>query len=880
MSNVKISSNQYLGSLELNRIVQFLSDDGFKKTFLENSSTFGVFQKDGSAFENFLVTQGANIGTIKHTDGIAIDSQANIIVKPAEDNIAIPDDNTPRLLRIRHTFSSEEEGTVSISADGTVTGVGTKFTESLRGLPGKYVSKLKFNNSVSNTSEYFVAEVVDDTTILLQGELIAEVDLTYSVIGTFDPNFSISAADKEVFQFDSCELDLVLESNVLVQGQEFYIARVTNDGGNLTIQDLRSRYLYKSSYQAKKETIDFGENPLIGVESVKFNNPASARDQNIVRVGWGMRSSNWSYNPSLNRVTINAGEGGGYTSTADFQDNDFDGWRLYVSSSEYYRVKSSFKQGAQININLETSDYEKFTPGTEISVVPNSDNILLRFSANPDDNFPNAEQRFMFPIRDGFADVQVLVYQDVSSYIVKYQYRSVDVYSQELLIPSFTVGYLSEVSFNGDGTLRPAVDRVRVPYNSSETTGFITLNASATSYSKVVEQFVLGDLSGVNRTELDNLTPTRSLFVGTSKLYQVFEGSITLTVDHFIDLRPDDARESNEFILIFDQSIDLSGFTIRITQGFVNPGDIGNELFAFDDFWTTRANEQNLTIRCIFDGTNWIVKPDASAFAQTVAAALLPDGSINATGVLSYDSDQIFTANSNQIPSIKEVETKDNAVIATIRQSVPASLNDLEKIGDALGNDPDFSTNIANDITSVQAIANSKIGISDLLDSFVSNSTSAPPTANALGDVHARTNLSDLHVINDATVDFGAVSTVSDKQYAPVTISAAGLGSSAYSYAAFVVGQFRFDADSSADDLVDCRIEISTNGGSTYTTLVEQNRASDNDKDWIDVVLFGKVTVPAGGSILARLRGVVTAGGNTRFSNDSQLQAFAINAFE
>ena len=76
MSNLKISSNQFIGSKELNQFQKFLSDDGYKKLLLENSIEFGLTYNapDGTDWTNGQVQQGTNTGTIKHADLFAVDN--------------------------------------------------------------------------------------------------------------------------------------------------------------------------------------------------------------------------------------------------------------------------------------------------------------------------------------------------------------------------------------------------------------------------------------------------------------------------------------------------------------------------------------------------------------------------------------------------------------------------------------------------------------------------------------------------------------------------------------------------------------------------------------------------------------------------------------
>ena len=269
MAFLKTSSDLFIGAVEFQRFKEFLDDDGFRKLFQQNSINFGLFNNSPSdgVFPNFLVEQGTNVGTIKHAEGIAVDSDGEIIFKEATDNIALIDDNQWYWVKISHQFSGEEVGTVDISADGSITGTNTLFEEVLRGLPN-LPSKVSFSNAVTNTGNYEVAEVISDTSAVLQGVFSAETDLKMVVFGTFTPDASPSASEQDIFQYDSSTFTLELETvsetpPLITAGLEFFVARVKRDGSSVLIQDVRSRFIYESKADFKFNFIDTAANPLI-----------------------------------------------------------------------------------------------------------------------------------------------------------------------------------------------------------------------------------------------------------------------------------------------------------------------------------------------------------------------------------------------------------------------------------------------------------------------------------------------------------------------------------------------------------------------------------------------------------------------------------------
>ena len=169
---LKHASNLFLGIAELNRMHKFLDDDGYRKYILENTASFGVVKTEAdSAFDNFKVVEdvaGSGNYKIVTNDSIAIDKDGRLIRQRTIGDQAIPNDGNWYWVKIAHDYITTEVGTVSIDTNGNVTGVGTKFTEILRGAPN-FPSKIRFLDSANNQLDYEVVQVIDDTNLLLAG---------------------------------------------------------------------------------------------------------------------------------------------------------------------------------------------------------------------------------------------------------------------------------------------------------------------------------------------------------------------------------------------------------------------------------------------------------------------------------------------------------------------------------------------------------------------------------------------------------------------------------------------------------------------------------------------------------------------------------------
>lgn len=251
MSSVKINNDLFLGKEELNRFRQFLDESGYRRFIGLMTKSFGVVKnfRDGS-FDSFKVETGAS-GQIKILgNSFAVDENLNLIHNPTDINFNIPNDSSWYWVKINHTKTNLEQGTVSLASDGSLSGVNTKFSEVLRGSPN-YPSRLRLYSIDSNgfytqfEGEAEVVSVLSDTSAfihLYSGSLPGT--MRYSVVGTFTPSIVVPEGSKMIFEYDYVTIELVPEITEDVppvkNTDEYYIARVKNSGGTVTINDKRT----------------------------------------------------------------------------------------------------------------------------------------------------------------------------------------------------------------------------------------------------------------------------------------------------------------------------------------------------------------------------------------------------------------------------------------------------------------------------------------------------------------------------------------------------------------------------------------------------------------------------------------------------------------
>lgn len=596
MADFKFNPDLFLEVQELERFKDFLDIDGFRKNILENSVNFGLIKsyKDKS-FLNSKVERDSDISgnkTIKISSVEAINNSGQFIYSSGINNVVIPLTNQWFWVKIKHQYSTLEKGSVSLAINGDLVGVGTEFTKILRGMPN-FPSRIKFSNSLFNTLEYDILEVIDDTHAIVahpasSGTGVAtfniEENLQYSIVGTFTPGVAIPTESKYPFRYDSVDLELVQESitntrPTYIVGQEFYVARLMTDGTNVLIQDKRIEY-----WETKGSSLIIEEevatNPLIGIEAIKWQNSLSPANKNEVYVAWGMRSQNWSIDASRNIVTLYGSSlGGRFKAVDNFTNGDFDKWRIYTANGNYSRITSSTKQGQAINLTLDVLDVDNysddggltFNSGVDwVLIVPDCEEVSLRFKANNTDSVDNVDKTYTFPVNILFARCDLEVYKDPSClYNVKYRYKTFKNYTEWSLIPDDSVGYFTETSFDSAGNLKSVDSQVLYPYIGNDLGGFIRLSLSPNSYSRFKGKVFLGDVLGIKTitTNFDG-SSVYDLEVGFNEKYQYFTGNISLTNNLYISLSDANATAGNTFKLHFKGNLTLGNYKIYVVKNY------------------------------------------------------------------------------------------------------------------------------------------------------------------------------------------------------------------------------------------------------------------------------------------------------------------------
>jgi len=238
MSKVVISPNLFLETNELKRNNFFIEEDGWKKFACSIVNQYGVANcPDETSFE--IVQDSTNINAVNVLPGLAYDEEMQAIMNKQSQQFIMTNNGLKKWFVIKYVSTNIEAGTVSVNANGQITGIGTEFTKVLRGQPN-FPTKVIFN-SVVNDFEYEVVKVISDTQAIVAGNIINEANLQYSVVGTFTPGFLPPVQSRLIYLYDSCAITVIEQNNepFLSPGQ-FLIGSVEfSSTSQLIIEDLR-----------------------------------------------------------------------------------------------------------------------------------------------------------------------------------------------------------------------------------------------------------------------------------------------------------------------------------------------------------------------------------------------------------------------------------------------------------------------------------------------------------------------------------------------------------------------------------------------------------------------------------------------------------------
>lgn len=374
MSRLKFSENLFLEVNELQRLVKFLSDDGYKLAMKSLSKSFGIVENTGNTY--FKVTSKAGTAnSVVINPGIAFTTSMDAIVMDTALEMQITNTGMNRWLVLARDVKNTEIGTVSVNIDGSLSGIGTEFTKVLRGQPN-FPTKVRFNSSV-NTGEYEVVNVISDTSALLSGSFVNESGMKYEVIGTFTPGFQPLDVNKAIYEYDSYNIRIVDSADKpTVSSDEFIIAGITFDSaGGMNISDERIYSMFNNPYVQQGGSDEAAsKNPLASLLSVaaiggiNAVNTISVDLELIIEHGYTITKYELVTTSTSNSFNIISGSSN-YLGIGNIPDGMFNGWLLVNRTNmKYAKIDSNTNKSLFIS-NFDTSMISD--NNNDFIVVPN-----------------------------------------------------------------------------------------------------------------------------------------------------------------------------------------------------------------------------------------------------------------------------------------------------------------------------------------------------------------------------------------------------------------------------------------------------------------------------------------------------------------------------
>ena len=387
MSKLKISDNLFLEVAELNRLVKFIGDDGYKRLFKTIIKHFGIVSDENNTY--FKPTL-LSAGVVKINAGLAFNSDLEAIVMKEDLLMNVPNTGVKRWIILSRAVSSLEEGTVSVTSDGALSGINTHFTEILRGQPN-FPTKIKFYNSQFNQGEYEVVSVTSDHNAILSGSLRAESGLKYSVVGTFTPGFQVPDDKKEIYEYDSYNLRIIdNEDKPSVGSDEFIIGCVYYENGIMNVLDERIYCMFNKPYE--QGTGYTGESPITSLLQVSavggVNSPGSkaADIELILEHGYKVHSYELQSSEASTVFNITLGDCNFYGS-GNIPNRVFNGWLLINRRNMRY-LTIDRNEGKLLFINK--FDPEIMSGDNDFIIVPNFREIEYEVICKTENVFRNS----------------------------------------------------------------------------------------------------------------------------------------------------------------------------------------------------------------------------------------------------------------------------------------------------------------------------------------------------------------------------------------------------------------------------------------------------------------------------------------------------------
>lgn len=267
MTQINVNRNTFLEKEEVMNLQSFLQNHPLGQILVATSYTYGIVTNNPKVFnpdfvtkdgfvdlKPFEVQQGTTGGTVQILPGMTVNALGQVVnLTNIYDNFSIPADSTYYWLKVGYATKNYENGLVSVNQKGVVTGT-VDFSGKVRGQSGKTPVAIRFikedGSLPLNNGIYEIVNVIDNQNLVLTSasDFVVETNLQVIILGTIPLGKVFTDEQlKGLYTYSYYNFSLVQEATLeqppVKSENEFYIARVRNNGGVVSIDNtVKSEY--------------------------------------------------------------------------------------------------------------------------------------------------------------------------------------------------------------------------------------------------------------------------------------------------------------------------------------------------------------------------------------------------------------------------------------------------------------------------------------------------------------------------------------------------------------------------------------------------------------------------------------------------------------
>ena len=261
LGRLNLVEGVFLGKEELNR-QQKLSDNALKY-LVRSFGSKGLFELKN----NYTVTfNGSTLTFNGPKDILGVDTSQGVIYFNKTRTKSLADFvGTTVYISLSSLMETQEEGTVTLGVNGTLSGTGTLFTEILRSNYTKKGVKIYLHKTGQS---FLIKSIASDISASVVETVAAEiVNSEWSVVGCFSPYASKIEANQQIYAYHTYKINVSV--SIPNETSDFLIGKVTWTGGVPTftwVQNRQSLLARNNSISAFDYIVDSDES-LAGLRS-------------------------------------------------------------------------------------------------------------------------------------------------------------------------------------------------------------------------------------------------------------------------------------------------------------------------------------------------------------------------------------------------------------------------------------------------------------------------------------------------------------------------------------------------------------------------------------------------------------------------------------